>query len=176
MLPSLFSTTLVVALSFAVGCGAKQKKDEEVKLHTPPEDSAVALPEGPPILLEKSRLENKNVENVSKEKAHGISLSRADLDEFVALGPPFALSVVTVEPSKRNGKMFGYKIVDLTKDAETQLKPHLVRGDVITHINGLKLLTPDDYFAAWKTLASTSTVRIDFVRDTKPTHVIWNVK
>lgn len=163
--------TVVLLTLLLVACGAQKKTQKDEKLHSPPEDDTVVMPDGPPIIYEKS---DTKIEYTVE--ADGVAVTKSDLDSFIAQGPPYALSVVTVEPFKEGKKMVGFQIVDLTQNAEARLKPHLVRGDVITHINGLKLRTPDDYFEAWKTLTDAQSIRVDFVRDGEAQNVVWMVK
>ena len=166
---------LILIISTLFACGAKQKtRSDDVKMHTPPEDDSFTLPNGPPVLVAEPI--EKQVVAVSDVKAEGPLLAKAELDAFIKQGPPYALSQVTVEPEKKGNTMVGYKIIDMTTNARTRLDPHLVAGDVITHINGIKLKTPDDYFEAWKSLNGAKAIRVDYVRGGVATNLVWVVQ
>ena len=81
-----------------------------------------------------------------------------------------------VEPHRINGSFAGFEIVALHPSAKRFVDPALTVGDVITHINGVRMKKPDDYLAAWKLLDDVDAVRIDFLRDGVEEQAVWRVE
>jgi S1-C subfamily serine protease len=104
------------------------------------------------------------------------TVTSEELDSFLDRGPSYALTLVEVEPSRADGAFQGFEIVSMAEPANRFVSPHLTKGDVITHINGVRLEKPDDYLAAWKQLDEVSTIRVDFIRDGASEHATWQVQ
>jgi type II secretory pathway component PulC len=103
-------------------------------------------------------------------------ISRTELETFLSRGPAYAFSQVDTEPHHAAGDFVGFQVVDVTAEAHQYIAPHLRVGDVITHVNGVRLKRPDDYLQAWRGLGEAGSIRIDFLREGEPTHVTWSVR
>ncbi len=151
---------------------------------SPEEDTPKQLPEGPEVdvgsAAEDARQQQAAGEPEQAEGADpadsGATVSRAQVDSFIDKGPPFALTMVRVKPSRDAGKFQGFEIVDLKPQAAEVVNPQLVAGDVITHINGVRLEKPDDYLNAWKLLGEVTKIRVDFIRDGESQHATWRIQ
>lgn len=170
---------LLGCLSFGCASSTSQKRVHEgpsTPIGTPPEgDEARVLPPpaGPKVMTTQGRSRPGH----SAEAVHGeLTLSRAQLDAFMAQGPAFAFSQVDTEPYHADGSFVGFQLVDVTTAAHNHIAPYLRVGDIVTHVNGIRMQRPDDYLQAWRGLAEASSVRIDFVRDGEGEHVIWQVR
>ncbi|AUX30473.1 MULTISPECIES: serine protease [Sorangium] len=98
----------------------------------------------------------------AKQAAPAGQLARADVDRVLQQGPPWILRRVPVEEVVRAGAFIGWKILALPADwSAIELKP----GDVVTQVNGTTLERPDDLFAAYRTLASASELKIAYERE-----------
>lgn len=108
--------------------------------------------------------------------ADEIVVSRRQLEHFASKGPAYVFSQVDTEPVQDNGRFIGFQIVDVTEAAHAVMAPHLRVGDVITHVNGVRIQRPDDYLEVWKALPQSASVRIDFLRDGARQQVVWGVQ
>ncbi len=96
------------------------------------------------------------------------SLSRARVDAVLRKGPPWLLSHVEVEEVLRKGAFVGWRVVAMPAGWEgSGIKP----GDVVTKVNGLGLEKPDDFFAAWTTVAGAKEIRVAYEREGKAEEV-----
>lgn len=153
---------------------------------SPEEGTPKELPKGPEVQLGKSSnaepddAEPDDAEPDDAESADtaetGAVVTRAELDSFIAKGPPYTLTLVKVEPARVDGKFQGFKLVAMQRSAAEAVAPQLVPGDIVTHVNGVRLEKPDDYVDAWNLLAEVSKIRIDFIRDGESKHAIWRVQ
>lgn len=182
---------ITVGLAFS-GCASSSSADKasdsesETVSGQPPspeEDTPKALPEGPEVQMGKARAEGPSdageepdgTETAESPQSAAV-VSRAQIDRFIDKGPPYALTLVKVEPARADGKFRGFKLIAMERSAAQVVGPQLVPGDIVTHINGVRLEKPDDYLNAWKLLGEVSKIRIDFVRDGESKHAIWRVQ
>ena len=103
-------------------------------------------------------------------------VSRADVDSFLARGPSYVLTIVTVEPVHREGGFQGYQLTDVTRGAREFITPQLRVGDVVTHINGVRMARPEDFMQAWRSLDKVGQIRIDFTRQGESMTANWTVQ
>ncbi|TXD34562.1 hypothetical protein FRC96_13160 [Lujinxingia vulgaris] len=107
----------------------------------------------------------------------GVSLiSRGEVDALLERGPAVVFQHVDTEPFHEDGAFVGFLIVDISTHAHSFVAPQLRVGDVVTHVNLVKLERPDHYLNAWSTLAEADEIRVDFRRDGQPAHAIWRVE
>lgn len=104
------------------------------------------------------------------------SVTRDALKELILKGPSFPLSMVEVDPARNGSEFLGYRVLSIASAAQPTLEGRLKKGDIITHLNGVRVGTPDDYLSAWKLLAQRSTMRIDFMRDNEAQYAVWRVQ
>lgn len=163
-------TALAVALA---ACGKKAQKPDP-KLNDPPEGEATApLPDGPPVVRQESETPDQPpVEGEDGEAA----VTRAELDAFLDKGPPYVLTIVTFEPMHSDQGFLGFQITEVTSGARAFMTPQIRVGDVVTHVNGVRILRPEHLNEAWRTLDKASSVRVDFLRRGEQQHAVWVVK
>jgi S1-C subfamily serine protease len=129
---------LALALALA-GCGAKPAPVAATPAPSAPAQAAPAKRAPPPG-----------------------QIAREDLDAALVQGPPWLLRRVPIEEVIRAGAFIGWKILALPEGwSSVDLKP----GDVVTKANGVSLERPDDLFAAWRTAASATELRIAYERE-----------
>jgi len=168
---------------FSVGCASnssaeRDAADERVSGQPPSADEDVHgdLPPGPDVLTGAPGAVAQPSASAQTEVSADASVTRAELKQFILKGPSFPLSVVEVEPAREGSQFVGYRVIAIAPVAQPTLQGHLSDGDIITHLNGVRIEKPDDYLNAWKLLADIATVRIDFVRDGAPNHSVWQVQ
>lgn len=166
-----------LTLIFAVACAtAKPEPDPYADrvMYGPPKDApAPMVPKGPPILRDDTAVSpTPSVDGTGAEAV----VTRNQLDELLDRGPAFALGQVRVKASKEGGKFRGFEIVSFTPQAKTAIAPHLQVGDVITHLNGVRLQKPGDYMDAWKGLKKVRAIRIDYLRQDQAQSALWSVQ
>ncbi len=181
MLRILTILTLVIAAS----CASKKPKPQEEGegtaevSHQPPEDAGdVAMPDGPPVVRSSDDDEEASMPQPTDAppEEEQFTVTQSELDSFLDRGPSYILTVVTVEPVHREGQFQGYQIVEVKRGARQFMTPQMRVGDVVTHVNGVRLKRPEDYMQAWRSLEKVSTIRVDFERKRKPMNAVWVVK
>lgn len=169
-------TLLIVATLTLTACGGSQDKADQ-KLSDPPTDAQpYEAPKGPEIVADSIRPSTtREVEQgVSSESADIVA--KADVEAFRRKGPSYALTQVVVDPVHGGSGFEGYKLLSATASVTSFLAPQLQVGDVITHLNGIKIERPDDYLQAWNRLADAEVLSIDFLRDGQKMAAQWQVK
>lgn len=163
-----------MVLTLAAGC-AKKAHQVDDKLNDPPAETAVApLPDGPPI-VHTAPANDVAPADVSDDAADA-TVTRAQVEAFRNRGPAYVLTVVQVEPVHAQQGFVGFQISEVTAAAQTFMTPQLQVGDVVTHINGVRLMRPDDLMEAWRSLDNAQSIRVDFSRSGEPLHAQWAVK
>lgn len=104
------------------------------------------------------------------------TIDRHYIEQLEHFGPSLVLQHVHTEPAHESDGFVGFEIVEITPHAEQYISPRLQPGDIITHINLVRLKMPDDYMEAWKTLNEAEEIRIDIVRDGESKDVIWDIE
>jgi type II secretory pathway component PulC len=176
-----FFVLFILLGCLSVGCASStsQKRVHEgpsTPIGTAPEgDEArvMPIPAGPAVMTTQRTSSSHRGGDAGPGE---LTISRAQLDAFIAQGPAFAFSQVETQPHHADGSFVGFQLVDVTTAAHNHIAPHLRVGDIVTHVNGIRLQRPDDYLQAWRGLAEASSVRIDFRRDGEGAHVIWQVR
>lgn len=183
---------LTCAVLATAGCATSSAQRDDPAEHQlagrppdPAEDRSYPLPRGPAILTPQAAAEDEVVEVESAdvdedaedaEDATVASLTRADLAQLVQRGPSFLLAMVQVEPARDAEQFVGFRVAQIHPHAQGRLAGHLAAGDVITHLNGVRIKQPDDYLRAWKLLGQATSLRIDFLRANQPHHATWHVQ
>ncbi len=182
---------LFVAGALGLGCASGSQsssaEDEDVSASPPSadEDTRGELPEGPEVDMGRSGEGAGDAESEAGDEADDAEadandaqqvITRSQLDTFIEKGPSFALTQVEVAPSRDDGTFQGFQLVSMRPSAQESVGNQLQLGDIITHINGVRLEKPDDYLDAWKLLDEVSSIRIDFIRDGEAEHALWRVE
>lgn len=179
-------TTLAMLMSalFVVGCASSpdMRRNEErgpkKVMGTPPsedsEDYEFAAP--PPHPGPYGRVGEYALDgNIGRASSAG-EISRADLEELLKLGPSVIFTHVDTEPFREDGKFVGFRIIDASDSALSVMSPKLRVGDIVTHINLMRLERPDDYVQIWQELGEAQEIRVDFLRDQEPGQAIWSLE
>jgi type II secretory pathway component PulC len=194
----------VIALATtALGCASSSATtsdgaDEAVSSEPPSaeEDTQKPLPRGPDVEVGKARVDasdgqsadqedetnqdeaqqNEAQQNEAQQDESAATVSRSDVQAFMQKGPSYALTMVDVAPERSDGEFQGFKVTTMTPGAASAVSGQLQTGDVITHINGVRMQKPDDYLNAWKLLSEVTKIRIDFVRDGSAEHAVWLIE
>jgi hypothetical protein len=172
-----------------VGCASsktsargEQASSSEVMYGPPADDGPITVPQGAP-LAEGYAVNDQGRSAVSPEASIEATsepgtnqVTRVDLEQVLARGPGWGLVHVKVRPVKsEGGSLLGYEIYELTEGANLWMTPAIQIGDRITHLNGVKIKTPDDYMQAWNLARDVEELRIDYVRDGEANYSSWSV-
>lgn len=164
----------------------KAKEDDGMPqdrvVYSPPaeaRDDVPALPKTAPVLTQPTpALSTKQAPVPADAKAQErFEITTAQRDAFLSFGPSFPLQQATVAPFRLKGRVVGYQIKRFaSQNAMKAVSPGLRVGDVVTHLNGVSLIMPKDYHAAWTRLKSASTIRVDYIRNNQTGFTVWSVK
>ncbi len=161
----LFISFLLLSLS----CGGTQKRAQsDVPMHQPPTDDSVIMPKGAPMVA-------RDIATLAVAEDGALMISKKDFNRFIDKGPGFAFTLFELEPKKKGTEMVGYEIKQIGSSARPYVADALLVDDVVTHLNGMPIGTPEKYFEAWKSLGTSSKIRIDFSRADVAQHLIWVV-
>ena len=165
--------------------GAKPTPDDGPQdrvLYSPPPEAKEppALPRTAPILATAQPQRAPDDFEQAPEDSLGQEpreLLREELELLLAQGPSFPLSQLDLKPHRERGQVIGYRIDGfMTPQAAQALDGALRVGDVITHAQGISMLSPNNYHLAWTRLRGASTIRLDFRRDEVPSYALWIVQ
>ena len=170
-----YTLHLLLVLVFLVAACAKKAVKPDPKLNDPPSESEseAKVPTGPPIVRQSGEAP---VTKVGDDEEGGAFVTRAELDKFLDRGPGYVLTVVAVEPVHSGQGFAGYQIAEVTSEARAFITPQMRVGDVVTHVNGVRILRPEHLMEAWRSLDKVSAVRVDFTRKAEPMNAVWVVK
>lgn len=153
---------------------------EDKVLYSPPEgaESAPVVPRSAPVVARERSQELP--ESTSPEDAQlggELVITKEEIEGLVSRGPSFPLSQIELRPHRQDGKVVGYRVESFYNEgARAALAGGLQQGDVITHLMGVSMLSPNNYHLAWSQLASASSIRVDFRRASQPGYVVWVVQ
>ncbi|MFO8071195.1 MAG: hypothetical protein R6V85_04895 [Polyangia bacterium] len=102
-----------------------------------------------------------------------VSIRRAELDEVLDSGPAALLARVRTEPSFRNGRFAGFRIIGFPGGAPERLD--LRKGDVVVRVNGRSIERPEHYFDVFEALRKAKTLRFELLRDGQPLELIYPI-
>ena len=178
----------MIALFLASGCATPkgseatntEPEEEEQVMYSPPEDAErpIEVPRGGPILDEYE----KPTSSVTPEPPVGSAanatagtIQKQTLEAILAQGPGWGLSQVQVKPARDGGAFIGFEITSFSPQAAATISPPLQVGDVITHLNGVRLEQPDDYMEAFNLSRTVTEVRVDYIRAQTASFSTWQV-
>ena len=178
---------LVVLLALGVSyCTTSRPRPEEPQtvMFTPPPEAAEdapELPESMEVLEERPAAGDVAAVPAPPEGSAGtggeLVVKRADVVAGLKKGPGWALGQVSVKPSRDSaGDFVGFEVDSFSPAAGPVMSPPLQRGDVITHLMGVRLKSPDDYMSAWQLVNGSDTLRIDYVREGAALFSEWRVE
>lgn len=169
----------VVWSGCATGANKQAPEPKESKvMYTPPlEDKLVDIPAGPPVLPEYARSQPAKAPTIdprAKVEDDG-TISRAQLDTLLAQGPAWGLAQIDVYPVRDGSALRGYAVRRFSQLATQTVANHLQVGDIITHLNGVKIERPEDYMKAWEQARTVEALRIDYLRGETAQYAAWDV-
>ena len=168
---------LIMFLLMAGCAGSSAKPDQAAEVSEPPVDAKASNPPAGPDIVSNAvqpRATREVAADVIEEGQPVVQ--RAQVESFMRRGPAFALTQVAVDPVHGTSGFEGYKIASLTPSVADFLQTHLQQGDVLTHLNGIKIERPDDYLQAWNRLKEAPVLSIDYVRDGQKMSARWQVQ
>lgn len=173
----LTSIALAVLLSSACASPKSAQVEAEPAQEAPEDAKPAPIPQGPEVAKDGIRPQQtrETVDSPAAEDA-GSSVTRQEIERFRDRGPAYVLTLMQFEPVHGDAGFQGFKIVEARDNARQFMTPLMQMGDVITHINGVRIERPDDFLQAWKTLEDASVIRIDLVRDESPMNVTWAIE
>lgn len=167
---------LVTLFGLAACSGGQAKKDPPpTDVGDPPADDRVAMPKGAAVVSPADDVVAAPAAEDGETSGEAV-VERGELKSFLDKGPSYVLTIVTVEPVHGAESFQGYQIVQVTRGAREFMMPQLQVGDVVTHVNGIRLMKPEDYMEAWRGLGKVGTIRVDFLRQGGPMHAEWVVR
>lgn len=180
-LVGLVMVSLVVGTTIGCASGpderASNDRESQTVMGSPPsedsEDYEFAAPPRHPG--DHGEVQTRGSGQESAEREPDV-IYRSEIEELKNYGPSVVLKHVDTEASHEDGSFVGFQIVDVSEAAHSIIAPHLRVGDVVTHINLVRLQRPDDYVEAWNTLDDVQEIRIDFQRDGKEKQAVWRVQ
>ncbi len=90
-------------------------------------------------------------------------ISREGLLNILSQGPGALLAMVETSPYKKEKRFVGFKIDSFVSSAPKAID--IREGDVIRAVNGLLIITPDDFFRLFQELKVASEIRFDLLRN-----------
>ena len=103
-------------------------------------------------------------------------LSQAELQAVLEKGPQAMVASVQVEPAKKNGRFIGFKLISANANSVLTRSRTVRLGDVLITVNGHSLERPDQFMAAWESLAKASQLSIRVLRGGETIEFRWSVK
>lgn len=179
----LIATVFCGATIALSGCatGANQAESDDTEVGQPPAEGEADRepanpPKGPSVdMSDGGEGEPEQEQAATPPSEDAPTVTPAEIETFMEKGPPYALTVTRVEPHRINGAFAGFEIIAMHPSAKRFVDPELAVGDVVTHINGVRMKKPDDYLAAWKLLDDVDAIRIKYTRDGEQREAVWRV-
>jgi type II secretory pathway component PulC len=147
--------TAIALLSYAAGCGG-------ATVEAPITETDLG-----------TEIAELNAEPPAPAPATPATISRADLDRFLAGGPAPVLALVVTEPYKEHGRFVGFQIKAFTQGEPTAID--LRPGDVILAINGRRIERPEHYFEVFEALKTAHQLRFDLRRDGEKQRLVYPI-
>lgn len=169
----------VAAVGMVAGCSSSPESDPSMDevVGTPPdedsEDHEFALPPRHPGA--HGDVDTQKPVEAESGYPQTEAVQPQQIDRLQRLGPSVVFEHIRTEP-KHDDAFVGFEIVEISEVARPYVEAHLQKGDVITHLNLVRLEKPDDYMEAWDTLGETDQIRVDFERDGEAKEAIWEVE
>jgi type II secretion system protein C len=105
-----------------------------------------------------------------------VTLQSAYVEE--SLGPGFSKILETgrLVPANEDGKMLGFKLISV-KGGSLWQKVGLSNGDILTGVNSVSMLQPDQGFAFYQSLQEEREIRVEYLKGGKaPSNVTIEIK
>ncbi|MEE2756046.1 MAG: hypothetical protein VYA30_05275 [Myxococcota bacterium] len=102
-------------------------------------------------------------------------LSRAEIQGVLEKGPQAMVASVQVDPVMMNGRFVGFKLVSANAHSVLARSRTVMLGDVLVAINGHGLERPDQFMAAWESIAQTPQLSIRVLRGAEYIEFRWSI-
>jgi type II secretory pathway component PulC len=94
---------------------------------------------------------------------------------MIQKGPGHLLRYIRVSPSHKARRFLGFRLDEvMTQDPRFQ-SPNVSAGDIILHINKVRIQTPGDFHKAFLTLKNSQKIVFDILRGERRFLVIYPV-
>ena len=181
VLLSAVAVCLVAVPTTGCASSSKQADDDNAEVGQPPssddpDSEPGEVPKGPSVdISDGGEGEPEDSAEATPASDTSPTVTPQQVETFMQKGPPYALTLTRVEAHRINGSFAGFEIIAMHPSAKRFMEPEVVVGDVITHINGVRMKKPDDYLSAWKLLDDVDAIRIKFTRDGDEREAVWRI-
>ena len=165
----------------ATGDGTSGGKPD-MKGSPPPEseqEASVSLPDGRVALSIRERETSEKPPRASSSEPppeEAEPVTRAGVDRLLQKGPSYLFRVAELQPVRWDDEFRGFEIAALDRGASEVLSPQMQQGDVVTHVNGVRIQSPSDVHELWQRLDETSRIEIQFLRDGESGRAVWVIR
>jgi type II secretory pathway component PulC len=166
---SIFTIFLLLAVMNMAACGARHH-DVEVVTETEPRPAA---PPPAPAMPEHQSEKRESLPDETISQIPKGAILRSDLNRVIAAGPAALLARVSTEPERQGKRFIGFRIAAFHPEAPSALE--LQVGDVIIAVNGLAIMTPQDFFRVFQELKVASELRFDIIRDNSRKSLVYPI-
>lgn len=166
---------IAILMGTVIGCGTSQTANPPTKPTMTATDVAssnpTASPQTSPNQSEKSFSASTAPTSTSTKDGSdiGAAITRAQMKEFLARGPQDFIQQVQVKPAFRQGKFFGWRIIDYVGPGP------ITRGDIVCRVNGRSIERPDEFMAVWQALSRQNYLEIELQRKAKPIKLFYAI-
>ncbi|MCS6911975.1 MAG: hypothetical protein RMK29_01260 [Myxococcales bacterium] len=154
--------------------------DEEVLSASPAEPELPPPPVPPPHQGDRSK-PPPSAPPLAPEASRGPSagrqgtILRAELLRILDQSPALFLRQVDSEPRFEGGRFRGWYIHSFFPGDPRFVGIDLMRGDVVTRINGQPIEMPEQFIAVWEKLRQARELRVELLRNGQPHVARWAI-
>lgn len=116
-----------------------------------------------------------DIEEVAPKPRHGpLQIRRAALVDVLRKGPGRFFERMPVAPYRVGRTLVGFQVVALYARAN----PHpdgVQVGDVVTSVNGQKVLRPEQFMDVWGSVAQADAISVDILRQSQRRTVVYRI-
>lgn len=170
------------------GSEANRQEEAEVQEEPPEKEPEGEVPEGPEVKVDGDVEGAESPGRASEEEKQGATspagetgsregatVTKEEIRTFRKKGPSYVFRVVKLEPYRVDGDFEGYEIVGAASEAKEVMSPQVEVGDVVTHVNGVRIARPKHYMKVWKKLDDVDRVRVRLEREGDERFAVWRV-
>ena len=100
-------------------------------------------------------------------------IKRSQVDDALARGPSWFIRQVRVQPVLLGESFYGFQLRAIFPDYPEFTEDAIRTGDIVQRVNGMPIERPDQFMAAWESLARSDHLSVRVVRDGKALLVTW---
>jgi type II secretory pathway component PulC len=105
-----------------------------------------------------------------------VGLRRAEVDAVLDAGIPRFLSSVETAPAMAEGRFLGFRVLSFFPGDARFASGPILRGDVVTAVNGLPIERPEHLFRVWQELRVASSLTVDVLRQGQTRRMTWVIE